>query len=67
MTHAGVKLGLVLTAVVLGSSHLKGSLERTQAAQSQAIQVGQQEPQFRPQVVQLQAELLNCQASRGGI
>jgi len=66
MKNAGVKIGLVLTAIVLGSSHLRGSLEMTQV-QSPEAQAGQQEPQFRPQVVQLQAELLNCQASRGGI
>ena len=39
----------------------------TQAAQSQGTQAGQQEFEFRPQVVQLQAELLNCQARGGGI
>ena len=56
----------MLTAVVLCSSHLKGSLEMTQVAQSEPTQAGQQEFEFRPQVVQLQGELLNCQA-RGGI
>ena len=66
MKDAWVKIGLVLTAVVLGSSRLKGSLEMTQVGQSQT-QGGPQEFEFRPQVVQLQAELLNCQASRGGI
>ena len=67
MKHTWLKIGLVLTAVVLCSSHLKGSLEMTQIAQSQGTQAGQQEFEFRPQVVQLQAELLNCQARGGGI
>ena len=67
MKHTWLKIGLVLTAVVVCSSHLKGSLEMTQAAQSQGTQAGQQEFEFRPQVVQLQAELLNCQARGGGI
>ena len=67
MKHTWLKIGLVLTAVVVCSSHLKGSSEMTQAAQSQGTQAGQQEFEFRPQVVQLQAELLNCQARGGGI
>jgi hypothetical protein len=66
MKHVWLKIGLVFTAVVLCSSHLKGSLEMTQVAQSEPTQAGQQEFEFRPQVVQLQGELLNCQA-RGGI
>ena len=67
MKDTWLKISLLLTAVVLCSSHLKGSSKMTQVAQSQGTQAGQQEFEFRPQVVQLQAELLNCQARGGGI
>jgi hypothetical protein len=67
MRYPGVKLGLILTAIAFYSPFLDGSLEETSARQSPGSPSDQQTLEFRPQLVPLEGQLLNCQARRGGI
>src|SRR5262245_46848529 len=67
MRYPGVKLGLILTVIALYSPLLDGSRQEAGAAQSLGSPSDQQTLEFRPELVPLEGQLLNCQVRRGGI
>lgn len=67
MKYVWLRNSLVLTASVLYGSYLKGSFTAMPAEQLQEPPAAPKVVEFRPKVVQLQAELMNSQARSGGI